>query len=100
VHAHTVFFWLKADQSADNAADFEAGLTALIKGAGTIAGHFGKPASSEVREVVDDSYSYGLILHFTDQADHDRYQASDVHLRFVDAHSHRWDGVVVYDTKC
>ena len=60
------------------------------------SGYYGKPANT-ARDVVENSYSYGLVFVFDDLAAHDRYQAGAVHLKFVDDHLSKWEKVVVYD---
>ncbi len=44
--------------------------------------------------MVENSYSYGLVLVFDDLVSHDIYQAGSVHLSFVDANLAKWTKVV------
>lgn len=94
---HTVFFWLKEDISAEEKAQFEAG----VKSLGTISHvksfYMGPPAGTENRDVVDHSYSLALSCHFDDQAGQDAYQIDPIHLKFVDENKEAWAKVVVYD---
>ncbi len=94
---HHVFFWLKNPDSKED-------LERLLKGLKTLAGipsvrgvHFGVPASTEKREVVDNSYSASEILFFDDTAGQKIYQDHPIHQQFVADCSHLWQRVVVYD---
>jgi hypothetical protein len=60
--------------------------------------HFGIPAGTENRDVVDHSYTYSLLLLFNSQADQDSYQIDPIHLKFVEENSQLWTKVVVYDS--
>ena len=85
MHIHNVYFWL--DETLDNEARtaFEQGLDSLIKDPAARGGHYGPPAGTD-RDVVERSYTYGLVVIFDDLAGHDAYQAGEVHRRFLDAH--------------
>ncbi len=94
---HHVFFWLKNPDSKED-------LDLLLKGLRTLAGipsvrgvHFGVPASTEKRDVVDNSYSASEILFFDDTAGQKIYQDHPIHKQFVADCSHLWQRVVVYD---
>ncbi len=96
---HHVFFWLK---NPDSKEDLEA-LLAGIKSLGAIPQvkgvHAGVPASTEQRDVVDNSYHASEILLFDSLEDQAAYQSHPLHAKFVEDHSHRWDKVVVFDTR-
>jgi hypothetical protein len=77
-------------------AAFEQGLAGLAQDPEIKYAHFGRPAGTE-RDVVDNSYAYGLVFLFEDKAAHDRYQISPIHQKFVEAHLPKWERVVVYD---
>jgi len=96
MHIHNVYFWLKSglDTAAKNS--FEEGLNSLCNDPNAGSGHFGKPADTH-RDVVENSYSYGLVLFFDDLSAHDRYQTSPVHNKFIEEHLSKWERVVVYD---
>jgi hypothetical protein len=94
---HHVFFWLKNPDSKED-------LERLLKGLRTLADipsvrgvHFGVPASTEKRDVVDNSYSASEILFFDDTAGQKIYQDHPIHKQFVADCSHLWQRVVVYD---
>lgn len=99
MHQHVVFFWLDPECGTDGEARFERGLHALLKDPNISASTYGRPAASEVRGVVDASYSFGMVLSFADTDAHDRYQVSDIHKRFIADCSDLWTRVQVYDVQ-
>jgi hypothetical protein len=94
---HHVFFWLKNPQSKEDLAKLLAGLRTLANIESVRAVHFGVPASTEKRDVVDNSYSASEILFFDDPAGQKVYQDHPIHKKFVADCSHLWERVVVYD---
>ena len=96
MHVHNVYFWLKQNLDSDAIAAFEQGLAELAKDSVIKSGYYGKPAGT-ARDVVESSYSYGLVFVFDDLAAHDRYQVGAVHQKFVEEHLSKWERVVVYD---
>jgi hypothetical protein len=95
---HNVYFWL--DQGLDQAdlIAFEQGLDSLTKDRAAKAGHYGPPADTH-RDVVERSYSYGLLVVFENMAAHDAYQAGEVHQRFLEEHRSQWTKAAVFDTE-
>jgi hypothetical protein len=96
MHIHNVYFWLQDGLDSQVLDAFEQGLRSLTEAPEVRGGHFGKPASTR-RDVVDSSYSHGLVLVFDDLAAHNAYQEGSAHLKFVADHGSRWTKVVVYD---
>lgn len=96
MHNHSAYFWLKGDLSLEAIAEFEKGLESLTKIPFVKNGCFGKPADTH-RSVVEGTYSYGLLLQFSDTSEHNQYQDHPIHKLFVDANSWKWDKVLVYD---
>ena len=94
---HHVFFWLKNPESAADRAKLMAGVKALAAIETVRSFHVGVPASTEKREVVDNSYHVSELLGFDDVAGQDAYQVHPLHKKFVDEHQHLWSKVVVYD---
>ena len=94
---HHVFFWLK---NPDNIADRDK-LVKGIKSLGKIESirqlHIGIPASTEKREVVDNSWQVSELMFFDDEAGQKIYQEHPVHQAFVKNYSHLWARVIVYD---
>ncbi len=94
---HTVFFWLKAGVSETEKLQFEQGMKKLGT-CPTIADfRFGTPANTP-REVVDNSYDYGWIVHFNSVQDQAAYQVDPIHKEFVELYQYLWERVQVYDT--
>ena len=56
----------------------------------------GEPAGTP-REVVDNSYQIGLVVHFDDRAGHDAYQKAEPHLEFIRRNEAVWQRVQIYD---
>ena len=94
---HTVLFWLK-----DGTA--ESKKKALIRDCKELLGSIstvqylaaGEPAGTP-RDVVDNSYDVGLVVHFQNSADHDVYQTAEKHLEFIEQNQEIWERVQVYD---
>jgi len=94
---HHVFFWLKRPDSKEDREKLIAGLRTLAK-IETVRGiHIGVPASTEKRDVVDNSFSVSEILYFDDVEGQNAYQVHPIHEQFVADCSHLWERVVVYD---
>ena len=61
--------------------------------------HVGLPASTEDREVVDNSFSVTELLIFASEEDEAIYQSHPKHQDFIDKCGHLWERVLVYDSK-
>lgn len=94
---HHVFFWLKNPASKEDLAKLLKGLATLAQIESVRGAHFGVPASTEKRDVVDNSYSASEILFFDDTVGQKTYQDHPIHKKFVEDCSHLWEKVVVYD---
>ncbi len=94
---HHVFFWLKNPGSQADREALIAGIRTLEKIETVRAFHVGVPASTEKRDVVENSYHVSELLGFDDVAGQDLYQKHPVHVEFVKNCSHLWSKVVVYD---
>lgn len=94
---HHVFFWLKNPDSVADRDKLIAGVKSLAAIETVRSIHVGIPASTEKREVVDNSYHVSELLGFDDVAGQDAYQVHPLHKKFVDEHQHLWSKVVVYD---
>ncbi|WP_111641371.1 Dabb family protein [Marinimicrobium alkaliphilum] len=96
--AHSVFFWLKNPDSAEDRAALIAGIKTLAGIAQVRGLHVGVPASTEQRDVVDSSYDVSELLFFDTAEDQDAYQVDPIHEQFVADCAHLWREVVVYDS--
>jgi hypothetical protein len=95
---HHVFFWLKHPGSKEDLAQLLAGICGLAQIETVRSIHVGVPASTEKRDVVENSYSVSELLTFDDVAGQDIYQAHPLHKKFVAECSRLWSKVVVYDS--
>ena len=95
---HSVYFWLENPNSKLDRATFEAAIQKLIiTNPQGLSSYLGKPAYTETREVVDNSYTYAYIMTFANRETEAAYQSDPTHLRFIDEAKHLWKKVVVYD---
>lgn len=96
---HHVFFWLKNPNSEADRNKLIEGIQTLKKIETVRDFHVSIPASTEKRDVVDNSFSVSELLFFDDVAGQDAYQAHPIHLKFVEDCSSLWEKVIVYDSK-
>jgi len=94
---HHVFFWLKNPGSENDRKQLIEGLRTLTAITEIKKLLIGTPASTEKREVVDNSYDVSELMYFDSVKDQDAYQVHAVHKAFVEKYSHLWAKVVVYD---
>ena len=94
---HHVFFWLKNAGSETDRKQLIEGLKTLraIKEVKQLL--IGTPASTEKREVVDNSYDVSELMYFDNVEGQNAYQVHAIHKAFVEKYSHLWEKVVVYD---
>ncbi len=94
---HTVLFWL-VDETMPTRGQFVTEVMKYLKEIDVIrTRHLGRPAGTD-REVVDNSYSYCMIVTFDSKEDHDIYQEHEAHRQFVANASSLWNRVQVYDS--
>ncbi len=97
--AHTVYFWLHNPDNTEDRKAFEASLTKFIDQSPYITTkHIGVPAKTN-RDVIDNTYTYSLLLTFKDKNTQDQYQDEPAHKEFIAESSHLWSKVVVYDSE-
>jgi len=97
--AHVVYFWFKNPDSQADRATFEASLTKFLKNSQYAKTKFiGKPPKA-TRDVVDDSFTYSLILSFESAEDQAAYQEEAPHKVFVEECEDLWEKVIVYDSQ-
>jgi len=95
---HVVFFWLK---NPDNTADrdkFETSLNNFIDNSKFILSkHIGTPADTD-RPVIDNTWTYSLVLGFKNKEEQAKYQDEEVHKKFIEESEELWEKVLVYDS--
>jgi hypothetical protein len=94
---HSVYFWFKPDAAPAVVQEFEAGLRRLASISEVQQAHFGRPAATPKRDVIDDTYAWGLVAVFADLEAHDRYQDHPLHQDFLRDFAASWQQVRVYD---
>ena len=95
---HSVYFWLKQDLSEQETSAFWEGVSSLLTIESLETGYIGKPADTEKRPIIDDTFSCALITFFKGQKEHDAYQVDPIHDQFREL-SHLWERVQIYDTQ-
>lgn len=96
--AHYVLFWLKEDLSPQEIKDF-TGFFEELKKVPTIKSlQYGAPATTNPREVVDNSFSYNLLVNFKNMDDLNVYETHPIHLAAIEKYSKNWTKVVVHDS--
>lgn len=94
---HAVYFWLhNPDEPADR-SDFESALNTLLATSEyTKTNYVGTPPRA-IRDVVDDTFTYFLLVTFESEEAQEAYQVEAAHLKFIEDAGHLWKKVVVYD---
>lgn len=96
---HTVYFWLADGLSDTQKADFRGELERLRDQIDEVQmGWIGTPGPTEDRDVIDNSYDFGMTFIFESVEDEAAYQIHPVHTAFVENNSELWTRVQVYDT--
>lgn len=94
---HHVFFWLKNPGSVADRDRIIEGLKTLRKIDAIKDLRIGVVASTEKRDVVDNSWAVSELMFFEDLAGQASYQTHPIHQQFIKDCSHLWDKVIVYD---
>ena len=94
---HHVFFWLKNPASTAERDELIAGVKTLSKIETIRELRVGVVASTEKRDVVDNSWAVSELMFFSDLAGQAVYQNHPIHLEFIKNCSHLWEKVIVYD---
>lgn len=96
---HTVYFWLNNPDSKDDQKKFEKAIGKFMKKSKHSDTHYvGKPPKA-TRDVVDDSFTYALIVSFKSAKDQEKYQEEKAHLEFIEEAQSLWNKVIVYDSQ-
>lgn len=95
---HHALFWLKNPDSREDLDRLIAGVRTLKEVEVVRQLYVGTPASTEKRDVVDNSYHVSEVMIFDSVEDQAVYQTHPIHQKFVKDCSHLWARVVVYDS--
>jgi hypothetical protein len=96
--AHVVLFWLNNPDNLQEREKFEASLENFINNSEYIkTKHLGSPANTN-RPVIDNTYTYCMILTFTSKEEQDKYQDEPGHKLFISESEELWEKVIVYDS--
>lgn len=96
-YVHTVFFWMKDPANEVANKKFEVSLRKFLDSSKYAKTQFiGRPPKA-TRDVVDDSFTYSLVLSFESAEAQENYQKEAAHLVFIEESQELWDKVVVYD---
>lgn len=98
VIAHSVLFWLKEGLSDQEKKDFTQFFEELRKVPTIKSLQYGPPANTTQRDVVDNSFSYNLLVYFSNMEDLNVYETHPFHLSAIEKFSKYWDKVVVHDS--
>lgn len=96
--AHYVLFWLNPDLSEAEIADFAEFFEELKAIPGIKSLHYGRPAPTNPREVVENSFTYNLLVYFNSMEEVDVYETHPIHLAAIEKYSKYWNRVVVHDS--
>ena len=94
---HTVLFWLNDNVDENGKQQLIEDCKSFLSPISTVKFLAVGPPAGTPREVVDNSYDVGLVVHFEDEAGHDFYQEAGAHLEFIERNRVNWKRVQVYD---
>ncbi len=94
---HSVYFWLHNPDKAEDRSEFETALKKLLKNSRYTKTNYVGTAPKAIRDVVDDSFTYNLLVTFESEEAQEMYQTEEAHLEFIESAKHLWNKVVVYD---
>ena len=96
--AHTVYFWFKNPDNSADKTKFEASLKKFLKNSKYAKTNFIGTPPKAIRDVVDGSFTYSLIVTFESAEAQEAYQAEEAHLIFIEECKDLWEKVIVYDS--
>lgn len=94
---HTVYFWLKEPANEGHRLTFETSLKKFLSTSKYTKTNFIGIPPKAIRPVVDDSFTYTLVVTFESEEAQEKYQEEAVHLKFIEECKDLWEKVVVYD---
>lgn len=94
---HVVYFWLKNPENAQERNHFETSLKTLFKESKYTRTNFLGTPPKATREVVEDSFTYAMIVTFESAEAQMGYQKETAHLNFIEKTKHLLEKFIVYD---
>ncbi len=98
VIAHYVLFWLNDGLSEQEISDFANFFEELKPIPGIKSLHYGRAANTHARDVVDNSFTYNLLVYFDTMDAVDAYEVHPTHVAAIEKYSKFWNKVVVHDS--
>jgi len=95
---HSVYFWFNEDVTDSRIAQFRESAKGLSKIQGVTKVYVGTAAAT-YRPIVERSYDLAVIVHLSDLAAHDAYQADPIHLALIESYSSDWAKVMITDVQ-
>jgi len=96
---HTVYFWLKNPENIQERTAIEASLKKFMQNSKYAQTKFVGTPPKATRDIVDDSFTYSLVLTFSSAEEQEKYQKEEAHLIFIEESQDLWKKVVVYDSR-
>lgn len=97
--AHVVYFWFNNPDDQEGRQRFEKSLHKFLNNSKYAKTNFVGIPPKAIREVVDDSFTYNLVVTFESAEAQEGYQTEEAHLTFIEECKDLWKNVVVYDAK-
>ncbi len=95
---HLVYFWLKEPENQACREQFLTNINLFLQNCEEqISSMVGTPAMTP-RPVVDNSYTFSLLVVLESTEQHDKYQKHPAHLKFIETTSALWSKVQIYDS--
>lgn len=94
---HSLLFWLKKELTEKEVEAFTGFFTTLSRLPYVKALYYGKPANSTPRKVVDNSFTYNLVMEFDSLEDLEAYGKLPDHLDAIKKYSPYWERMIVHD---
>lgn len=95
---HYVLFWLKEELGEQDVVKFADFFEELRKIPTIRSLEYGRPAKTNIRDVVDNSFTYNLLVRFDKMEDINVYEKHPIHLAAIEKFKHNWGKVVVHDS--
>lgn len=95
--SHAVYFTLKKPNEENRRALVDACRSLLSDHPGLVHFSAGVRGSAYRRPVNDQDFDVALTLVFATEADHEHYQSSPAHQKFLAEHGSTWAKVRVFD---